>query len=51
MLLEAKKEKSNSRINSRECDFNIFNDLDNYIFNYKELEKEYNYSQKVIDNL
>ena len=30
---------------------NFFNDLDNYIFNYKELEKEYNYSQKVIDNL
>ena len=30
---------------------NFFNDLDDYIFNYKELEKEYNYSQKVIDNL
>ena len=30
---------------------NIFNDLDNYIFNYKELEKEYNHSQKIIDNL
>ena len=30
---------------------NFFNDLDNYIFNYKELEKEYNHSQKVIDNL
>lgn len=27
------------------------NDLDDYIFNYKELEKEYNHSQKVIDNL
>ena len=30
---------------------NFFNDLDDYIFNYKELEKEYNHSQKVIDNL
>ena len=30
---------------------NFFNDLDNYIFNYKELEKEYNHSQKIIDNL
>ena len=30
---------------------NFFNDLDDYIFNYKELEKEYNYSQKLIDNL
>ena len=30
---------------------NFFDDLDDYIFNYKELEKEYNYSQKVIDNL
>ena len=30
---------------------NFLNDLDDYIFNYKELEKEYNYSQKVIDNL
>lgn len=30
---------------------NFFNDLDDYIFNYKELEKKYNYSQKVIDNL
>ena len=30
---------------------NFFNDLDDYIFNYKELEKEYNYLQKVIDNL
>ena len=30
---------------------NFFNHLDDYIFNYKELEKEYNYSQKVIDNL
>ncbi len=30
---------------------NFFNDLDDYIFNYKNLEKEYNYSQKVIDNL
>ena len=30
---------------------NFFNDLDDYIFNYKELEKEYNYSQKVIYNL
>ena len=30
---------------------NFFNDLDDYIFNYKELEKEYNYSQKAIDNL
>ncbi|MGN1341889.1 MAG: MobV family relaxase [Bacilli bacterium] len=30
---------------------NFFNDLDDYIFNYKELEKEYKYSQKVIDNL
>ena len=30
---------------------NFFNDLDYYIFNYKELEKEYNHSQKVIDNL
>lgn len=30
---------------------NFFNDLDDYIFNYKELEKEYNNSQKVIDNL
>ena len=30
---------------------NFFDDLDYYIFNYKELEKEYNHSQKVIDNL
>lgn len=30
---------------------NFFNDLDDYIFNYKELEKEYNHSQKVIENL
>lgn len=30
---------------------NFFNDLDDYIFNYKKLEKEYNHSQKVIDNL
>lgn len=30
---------------------NFLNDLDDYIFNYKELEKEYNHSQKVIDNL
>lgn len=30
---------------------NFFNDLDDYIFNYKELEKEYNHLQKVIDNL
>jgi hypothetical protein len=30
---------------------NFFNDLDDYIFNYKDLEKEYNHSQKVIDNL
>ena len=30
---------------------NFFNDLYDYIFNYKELEKEYNHSQKVIDNL
>lgn len=30
---------------------NFFNNLDDYIFNYKELEKEYNHSQKVIDNL
>lgn len=30
---------------------NFFNDLDDYIFNYKELEEEYNHSQKVIDNL
>ena len=30
---------------------NFFYDLDDYIFNYKELEKEYNHSQKVIDNL
>lgn len=30
---------------------NFFYDLDEYIFNYKELEKEYNHSQKVIDNL
>ncbi len=30
---------------------NFFNDLDDYIFNYKTLEKEYEYSQKVIDNL
>lgn len=30
---------------------NFFNDLDDYIFNYKELEKEYNLSQKVINNL
>lgn len=30
---------------------NFFNDLDDYIFNYKELEKKYNHSQKVIDNL
>ena len=30
---------------------NFFNDLDDYTFNYKELEKEYKYSQKVIDNL
>ena len=30
---------------------NFFNDLDDYIFNYKELEKEYNHSQKVINNL
>ena len=30
---------------------NFFNGLDDYIFNYKNLEKEYNYSQKVINNL
>ncbi len=30
---------------------NFFNDLDDYIYNYKELEKEYNHSQKIIDNL
>ena len=30
---------------------NFFNDLDDYIFNYKGLEKEYNNSQKVIENL
>lgn len=30
---------------------NFFNDLDDYIFNYKALEKEYEHSQKVIDNL
>lgn len=30
---------------------NFFNDLYDYTFNYKELEKEYNHSQKVIDNL
>ena len=30
---------------------NFFDDLDYYISNYKELEKEYNHSQKVIDNL
>ncbi len=29
----------------------LFNDLDDYIFNYRALEKEYEHSQKVVDNL